>query len=40
MTKEEKEIHKYTLDILYEKNSIEENIRDNIEIKIHSIQKI
>lgn len=39
ISKENKEVHKYRLNIIYNSSNLE-NIKDNIEIKIHSIQKI
>jgi len=42
MKKNEKQIDKYKLDIIYDnsKGNLDEDIKENIEIKIHSIQKI
>ena len=40
LTKEEKQIHSYRLEITYDKTQgILEDINENVEIKIHSIQK-
>lgn len=39
MPKEDKEVHKYRLDVLYDTTNLKD-IKDNIEIKVHSIQKI
>ena len=41
LAKEEKEIHSYRLEITYDKakNTIQEDLNTNVEIKIHSIQK-
>lgn len=40
IAKEKKQIDQYRLDIIYDNKSLEKDIKDNIEIKIHSIQKI
>ena len=42
LNKENKENHKYRLDITYDKDKIqvEEDIKEKVEIKIHSIQKV
>ena len=39
---ENKENHKYRLDIIYDKDKtqVEEDIKEKVEIKIHSIQKV
>ncbi len=41
LTKEEKQVHSYRLEITYEeaKTNKQEDIKGNVEIKIHSIQK-
>lgn len=41
LTKEEKQTHSYRLEITYDKTkgTLEKDINDNVEIKIHSIQK-
>lgn len=41
LTKEEKQTHKYRLEITYDrtKGNIEKDIKENVEVKIHSIQK-
>ena len=40
LTKDEKQIHSYRLEITYDKTQgILEDINENVEIKIHSIQK-
>jgi len=41
LAKEEKEIHSYRLEVIYDKtkNTTQEDIDTNVEIKIHSIQK-
>lgn len=42
LTKEEKETHSYRLDITYDntKGTLEKDIEDNVEVKIHSIQSV
>ena len=42
LNKENKESHKYRLDIIYDKDEVktEEDIKEKVEIKIHSIQKV
>lgn len=41
LTKEEKQTHSYRLEITYDKtkSTIEKDINENVEVKIHSIQK-